>query len=188
MTNSYVLLSDFIKDFLINYDINGPVPFQPPKCEDLIGRTNEPTQNTLWSSDGIVVGPGQAANQSLISALVRSDPSRGYRYSYSPYYNKLPTVVDDMNNFTQYIHDHAVNVTSGGIFVDNVTAPLLALSASGYDQVAVTNAFNMMRLNITTKMLVGDLRSISSYEMCKFSLLSDMIHITSRSFFSANVK
>lgn len=86
-----------------------------------------------------------------------------------------------MDNFTQYIHDHAVNVTSGGIFVDNVTAPLLALSASGYDQVAVTNAFNMMRLNITTKMLVGDLRSISSYEMCKFSPSSDMICITSRS-------
>lgn len=160
-----IIATYFIKDFLINYDINGPVAFQPPKCEDLIGRTNEPTQNTLWSSDGIVVGPGQAANQSLISALVRSDPSRGYRYSYSPYYNKLPTVVDDMNNFTQFIHDHAVNVTSGGIFVDNATAPLLALSASGYDQVAVTNAFNMMRLNITTKMLVGDLRSISSYEM-----------------------
>ncbi|ETS87179.1 hypothetical protein PFICI_01007 [Pestalotiopsis fici W106-1] len=169
-----IIATYFLKDLLQTYKDGGYVGFQPPKCEDLVGRTNEPSVSSLYSASGVVVGPDQAANQSLLATGQRSFPGNVYFYYVSQYYNGLPVVVNNYDNFTKYIHDHAVNVTKGGIYIDNTTSPVLAISASAYDSVSFTNVFNMMRLNITTKMLVGDLRSVSSYEMSN-SLLYNII-------------
>ncbi|KAK9774832.1 hypothetical protein SCAR479_08387 [Seiridium cardinale] len=149
-----IVATYFLKGFLVD--------FQPASCENLIGKTESPSRVQMWSSSRFLVGP-ESANQSAIQALNISRTSDSYS---SYYYGSTPTVVNERDNFTQYIHDHAENITYGGMFIDNVTTPLLAVPVSaGGTQLGLVNVFNMARLGIPIYMYTGSLRSISSYQM-----------------------
>ncbi|KAH8204365.1 hypothetical protein TruAng_001416 [Truncatella angustata] len=117
--------------------------FYPPKCEDLIGEVQQPYPVWYWPSSGTLVGP-VSTNETMVRVTNEANPN-AYRY-YNPEWNS-PTFVNDRHNFTQYLSDHAENITFGGWFLDNMTAPLLAIPAGRYggSQLSLINAFNMVR-------------------------------------------
>ncbi|KAH8900634.1 P-loop containing nucleoside triphosphate hydrolase protein [Thozetella sp. PMI_491] len=148
-----LVVTPFLKDFLKD--------FERPQCENLIGAAEEPYPVRMYGFYDTVVGP-ISSNQSVYNAF-NSTQDGSYYYRYSATYE--PLLVNARNDFTQYINDHAQNVTGGGMFIDNSSAPLIAYRTSmgSFSAISLTNVFNMARTGTTTHISVGTLRSLSLY-------------------------
>ncbi|KAI1846673.1 hypothetical protein JX266_007246 [Neoarthrinium moseri] len=139
-----------LKDILKN--------FEPIRCDALIGAPSSPSPQYIYSPHDKIFGP-TSANASIAEAITES------RKAFSnPYYYWFGSavVVDDRDSFLQYIHDHGVNVSAGGLYIDNVTTPLIALPGNS-DQISLINVANMARTGTPIHLLTGTLKTKQPY-------------------------
>lgn len=153
-----IIITPLLRDFLADYD--------QPVCQNLLVEPDSLSAALKLGWSDMVIGP-PSANETIFDAAVTS--TRGSPYVYDGLFSGQPHVVNDKNNFVQYIHDQTRHITGGGMFIDNSTAPLIAYYSSTYtsDAVGLTNVFNMARTGVEIHVLIGALKGVAFYQMGK---------------------
>jgi ATP-binding cassette subfamily A (ABC1) protein 3 len=138
--------------------------FIPPSCGDLIKEDGYLSRISFSASrTGSVIGP-VSANSSITEAIGKV----GYypQQWYTNPNNWSPTIRDTRESFLRYISDNPQNVSSGGLFLGNTTAPIIAIPALGGGvsaAMALVNIASMVRSGTTIFAYSGYLKAYNSY-------------------------
>lgn len=150
-----ILCSHFIKAFLDKYE--------PPVCSDLLGQAVPPFPVAMYQTSYLLVGP-RSENTSVVLAAQSS--LSGSVYTSYGRQDPTPILQDTRESFMQYLNDHTGSLYNGGLFIDNVTAPLLAVPANlgiPSTALALLNVANIARTGVPIHVAYGLLKSLSGY-------------------------
>ncbi|KAI0125601.1 hypothetical protein BJ170DRAFT_702677 [Xylariales sp. AK1849] len=135
----------FLKDFLRD--------FQAPDCQNLIGAPQRPSSVGFHSYSDTLVRP-LSVNTSLEWAANETQAGSGYISYYYP-----PTFVDNRDSFLFQVRNDGKQLGGGGIFLDNITAPLIAIPADcSSASFGLLNVANILRTGVPIHLSQGSLK------------------------------
>ncbi|ORY66061.1 uncharacterized protein BCR38DRAFT_465071 [Pseudomassariella vexata] len=139
--------------------------YKPLDCKGIVGEPDYVTSVYMYKTKGLVAGP-PSANDTIVNTAFAALPARSSQY-FNSYGNTTPILQDSHESFLQYVKDNVRNLTSGGLFVDNVTTPLVA-TYEGYGDatngMALMNLVNVARSDVPIHLSYGFIRYLASYQ------------------------
>jgi ATP-binding cassette subfamily A (ABC1) protein 3 len=150
-----IVCSHFIGPFLKDY--------KPPNCNDLLGDATFPFNVHMFGLSELLVGP-RSENTSIVDAVKTS--FIGVEFGGYFAQSSAPILQDTRDNFMQYVVDHNANLFQGGLYIDNVTAPLIAIPArigTLNTVLSLLNIANIARTGVPVQVSYGFLRSNKGY-------------------------